>query len=162
MGPLDGRVRRRCLGDVAVLVRCASDDRPEVLDASALATLDKVPEVFESFGVRPDEHVHLRQGTTSGKGFGMTTIFCRFCNGSRHVNALKQCDGCGMPAANANVPESVRKQKTLRLKCPKCRGNHIREIEADRFNCETCDAVFEAADMGYVDDRPEINAMKKE
>lgn len=90
------------------------------------------------------------------------TIFCRFCVGPRGVNSAKQCEGCGMPVANANVPESVRKQNKLRLKCPKCRGTHIREIEADRYCCETCDSVFEAADTGFVDDRPEQNAMKKE
>lgn len=92
----------------------------------------------------------------------MTQGFCRFCNGKRRVNAKTQCEGCGMPVANAHVPEPARKLAKLRLKCPKCRRTHIAEIEKDRFNCETCDAVFEAADVGYLDTRPDINAEKKE
>lgn len=91
----------------------------------------------------------------------MTTIFCRFCNGQRHTNALNQCDGCGMPAANANVPDSVRKIKKLSLKCPKCRGNHITEIEKYRFNCETCDAVFEALESGVLHSNPVANSEKR-
>ncbi len=78
------------------------------------------------------------------------------------MNSKNQCVGCGMPAANAVVPESTRKKQKMRLKCPQCRSVVAEEIEKDRFCCNTCGAVYEAMDQGFVDDRPEQNAMKKE
>lgn len=91
----------------------------------------------------------------------MKNGFCRFCNGQRRVNSKKQCEGCGMPVANAMLPESNR-TKVKKPMCPRCRSSHSTEREKGRYNCETCGGVFEAADMGYVDDRPEQNAIKKE
>lgn len=94
----------------------------------------------------------------------MKAIFCRYCNGLRSVTivqAKRLCEGCGSHAANAEVPESSR-QKKPKPQCPKCRSYRVTEVEAKRFLCELCNAVFEALDYGFVDDRPEQNAMKKE
>lgn len=65
-----------------------------------------------------------------------------------------------MPAANAIVPNSSKKKPVV--KCPKCRSSNGDEFEKDRFCCQTCGAVYEAMDQGFLDDRPEQNAMKKE
>lgn len=86
--------------------------------------------------------------------------FCRFCNGVRNVNSVNQCEGCGMPAANAIAPN--RKKPVAKPMCPRCRSAHSSELEKDRFLCETCGGVFEQVDQGFLDDRPEQNAMKKE
>lgn len=86
--------------------------------------------------------------------------FCKFCNGVRQVNSAQQCEGCGMPAKNAIVPNSSVKKAIH--KCPQCRSHRCTEIEADRFMCATCGGVFEAVEQGFVDDRPLQNAMKKE
>ncbi len=88
--------------------------------------------------------------------------FCRFCQGMRSANAGRQCDGCGMPIANAFLSDSSRKKSKLRLKCPQCRSTNADEVEKDPFLCNTCGSVFEAVDQSFVDTRPEQNAMKKE
>lgn len=75
---------------------------------------------------------------------------------------MKQCSGCGMPVANAFVPESTLAKQRSKPKCPSCRSNNATVLEADRWMCATCGSIYETPDMGYVDDRPEQNAMKKE
>lgn len=90
------------------------------------------------------------------------TGHCRFCGGVREVNARKQCVGCGMPAANAIVPESARKKSRLQAKCPQCRSPNADVIEQDRFCCQTCGTVYELLEQSFCDTRPEQNAMKNE
>lgn len=65
-----------------------------------------------------------------------------------------------MPAANA-IQANRKKAKPL-VMCPRCRSSRATEVEKNRHLCETCGGVFEAVEHGFVDDRPEQNAMKKE
>lgn len=85
---------------------------------------------------------------------------CRYCNGMREFTT-RQCLGCGSPKVNAMVPAaSLNKSKTFQ--CPKCRSNRTSGMEDERHVCADCKAVFEADDFGYLDSRPEENAIKRE
>lgn len=91
------------------------------------------------------------------------TINCRFCKGSRNVyHGL--CDGCGHPAANVEVkPATNKPAKVYRIPvCPACHSTNRTELESHRWMCNKCGGIFEREDMGYVDDRPDINAQKRE
>lgn len=83
---------------------------------------------------------------------------CRICDGKRPHNGTI-CLGCGtllVKCKAATVKRDIRE-------CPKCThtGPH-KLIEAGRMRCLKCTAVFEGPDFGFVDDRPEVNAEKKE
>ena len=82
---------------------------------------------------------------------------CRICNGDRPHNGL-HCQGCGTEIVKC------KPTKTKRIvDCPGC-GNRgpFRELEAGRYHCTKCTATFEGADVGYLDDRPDVNAEKQE
>lgn len=65
-----------------------------------------------------------------------------------------------MPVANATVKP---KAKSVNRRCPRCDSRAVqREIEPGRYCCNRCRAVFEDDDFGYVDDRPDVNAEKRE
>jgi hypothetical protein len=83
---------------------------------------------------------------------------CRFCNGDRYHNE-KICLGCGMPVAQCKpVVKEPRKKH-----CPCCnnQGPHI-NIAFERYRCRGCGVIMENQDFGFIDDRPERNAVKKE
>ena len=88
-----------------------------------------------------------------------TRIHCRFCGGARPTGSGR-CLGCGAPVANAEL--KPRKRSRPPRRCPRCGSNRHRERHDNTFECSACSAVFEDADFGFVDDRPEVNAMKKE
>lgn len=85
------------------------------------------------------------------------TIDCRFCNGTRDAND-SMCLGCGSPIANARRTVKVRKAEKP---CPECNSRNSSVIDDHRFMCRDCGGTFENEDFGFVDDRPEINAMKR-
>lgn len=89
----------------------------------------------------------------------MTTINCRMCNGYRETNGT-HCLGCGTPVAMAT--KRPNKSSGDQLKCPSCKRASRREIEPGRYECKHCLSQYEASDVGYVDDRPVQNAMKRE
>ena len=85
-------------------------------------------------------------------------IDCNICQGRRE-SAGGVCLGCGTPVANARMPGKVSASKP---RCPNCKRSQSRELERGRFLCGHCRAVFEREDVGYLDDRPAINAEKRE
>lgn len=83
---------------------------------------------------------------------------CRFCGGLRDNNG-KSCSGCGSDL----VACTQTKEITKRVTCPACKLNGLSvEMEPGRFRCQHCRSVFETDDMGFLDDRPDINLDKKE
>lgn len=86
------------------------------------------------------------------------TIRCRYCQGTRPT-AQGRCLGCGMPVANArdnSVPKNAKRR------CPKCGAGSYRTVDACRYICGGCSAVYEDADVGYLHTDPAINAEKLE
>jgi len=83
---------------------------------------------------------------------------CRFCQGIRENNG-EACFGCGSPLAKC----LERSSKRGRNECPGCThtGPH-KAIEAGRYRCVKCTAVFEGPDVGFLDDRPDVNLEKLE
>lgn len=83
---------------------------------------------------------------------------CRICLGDRPNNGTI-CLGCGTALIKC---QETRKKKPV-TECPGCRSNGpFKSIEAGRFRCPKCTAVFESGDFGFLDDRPDINVEKKE
>lgn len=84
---------------------------------------------------------------------------CKCCGGSRPHNG-EICLGCGTPILKCKPSKSTNR---FRSSCPQCAsdGPHV-VLEAGRYRCPKCTAVFEQPDFGFVDDRPDINAEKKE
>jgi ribosomal protein S27AE len=83
---------------------------------------------------------------------------CMICAGPRHfVDGV--CTGCGTDQAKA-VNTLPRKK---RPDCPRCSpGAPAKQLEADRWLCQRCNAVFEAEDFCFADSRPDVNAEKRE
>lgn len=83
---------------------------------------------------------------------------CTICRGLRPNNGVV-CLGCG----TALLKCSQRKAKRHTTECPGCThtGPH-QTLEAGRYRCLKCTAIFEHGDVGYLDDRPDINAEKLE
>lgn len=93
-----------------------------------------------------------------------STIFCRYCNGPRNVVVVadkRLCNGCGSHAANAHVPNTSREKNRVCPKCPHCRSTNAAVLEPGRYECQTCHGVYEALEQGFVDTRPEMNAVKR-
>jgi hypothetical protein len=86
------------------------------------------------------------------------THYCKCCRGIRPNDGVI-CQGCG----TALVHCRVTKQKKTRIDCPACAssGPH-RQLEPGRMTCVKCNGVFEGGDVGYLDDRPDVNVEKKE
>lgn len=93
----------------------------------------------------------------------MTThinINCRFCQGPRPT-ANGVCLGCGAPVERAEIKSRKRTRKP-RI-CPRCAsGSYKLTGDEGRFICRMCLTVFEDYEFGFVDDRADVNAMKKE
>jgi len=90
---------------------------------------------------------------------------CKICGGMRGAfchNKQILCEGCATPVASCHISDDLLRKINRKPRCPNCRSTFSEEIEKDRYCCKTCDTTFEAPDMGYVDDRPENNAMKNE
>lgn len=87
-------------------------------------------------------------------------IHCRYCNGERQTTPSGLCTGCGAPAANAKV-HSPKKQESLAPKCPQCGGRKARALDKS-WLCLKCGAEFDLSDLFILDDRPDVNAMKRE
>lgn len=85
------------------------------------------------------------------------TIDCRFCGGIRDAND-SMCLGCGSPVANAR--RSIKKRESKRP-CPKCKSRASSAIDDVTFTCRACGSNFEDDDFGFIDDRPDHNAMKR-
>ena len=84
---------------------------------------------------------------------------CRICQAVSPTDGT-MCLGCGTPLRNA-----INRNKQHRVRphlCPECHSNNYRVLEPDRFCCTKCNSVFEPDDMGYLDDRPLMNAIKRE
>ena len=83
---------------------------------------------------------------------------CKICRGDRPNNGLV-CLGCG----TALIKCKESKLKTFKPECPGCThtGPH-QTLEHGRFRCLKCTAVFERGDVGYLDDRPDVNVEKLE
>ena len=95
----------------------------------------------------------------------MSKNFCRICQGQRGfviMDGKPRCEGCGTPIANCHMRTEQRKGTESPLKCPQCRSANADLLEAGRWLCATCGTVYEHADVGFVDDRPVENAIKKE
>lgn len=89
-----------------------------------------------------------------------STLNCRYCRGLRPTSH-GVCLGCGAPVERAEL--QLRRRTRKPRKCPKCGSGKYEETRDEgRFECRSCSSVFEDADFGFVDDRPEVNAMKKE
>lgn len=87
-----------------------------------------------------------------------STHKCRFCCGTRE-NDGEVCLGCGSQLKNCLDKEPKRPRR----ECPGCtHGGPHREIEPGRYRCLKCTAVFEGADVGFLDDRPDVNVEKLE
>ena len=83
---------------------------------------------------------------------------CNFCNGIRPIHA-GLCTGCGTPVIRCKPPTIKRN----RNECPGCTHTGPHELmETGRYRCQKCTAIFEGPDFGFMDDRPEVNAAKKE
>jgi ribosomal protein L37AE/L43A len=89
-------------------------------------------------------------------------IYCRICCGERPMSK-DMCLGCGTPRANAAVPKSNKPANTQpKPKCPGCGLDHSTMLEAGRWQCAVCHAVFEGVEFTFLDDRAEQNAIKRE
>lgn len=53
-------------------------------------------------------------------------------------------------------------KNSVHPRCPRCGNHKSYQIEPGRFCCNKCQGVFEGADFGFVDDRPNVNAEKME
>lgn len=86
------------------------------------------------------------------------THTCKICRGPRPHNG-SVCLGCGTELKNS----TVTRVKTRKKQCPECCSYmpHIL-IDPGRWRCGKCNAVFEAGDVGYLDDRPDVNLEKQE
>lgn len=97
----------------------------------------------------------------------LTREHCRFCNRLTTFNE-KRCTSCGMPKLNAIVHTPATPSVEKPPRCPNlCIGRMgfvsvPKEIEPGRFQCSICGSVFEKDDFSFLDDRPTVNAMKKE
>lgn len=84
------------------------------------------------------------------------------CNMCRKVQEHdgKRCLGCGTPVANAKVPT----KSPSKPRCPGCGSGNNKPVPWDesRLECQACHAVFELPDGVALDDRPDVNAMKRE
>ena len=89
-------------------------------------------------------------------------INCNFCKGRRNVyHGL--CDGCGHPEANVTAGSKQRQPAAARVPaCPACHSSNRQELEPGRWLCRGCAGIFETEDVGYLDDRPDVNAQKRE
>ena len=89
----------------------------------------------------------------------MSRAFCKICNRPTTFNK-RECLSCLTPIARA------KRKKTETLKpqpqCPRHCGTGLKQIKPGRFRCNNCGAVFEADDFSFVDERPAVNAEKKE
>lgn len=86
------------------------------------------------------------------------TFPCRMCGGQRPHNG-RECLGCGAPIERAWDSSQTN---TERIMCPKCNsGAHERRAD-DSYTCRACGAWFESLEVGYLDDRPDVNAEKRE
>lgn len=84
---------------------------------------------------------------------------CRFCGGPRPHNET-YCLGCGTEIEKCKPVQTSRRKDP---NCPKCTHNGPHQnLSATRRRCVKCTAVFEGADFGFVDDRPEVNLAKIE
>lgn len=83
---------------------------------------------------------------------------CRPC-GKVSPHDGKICLGCGTPIANAKAAKAPAGPKRV---CPKCKSGSYRVLEEGRFVCRGCAAVYEELDGFAWDDRPDVNAEKRE
>lgn len=84
---------------------------------------------------------------------------CTICGGIRPC-ADGVCLGCG---GSARTPAGGVPPKPARTTpCPRCGTFSRSTLEPGRYCCRNCQAVYEADDFGFVDDRPDINAEKRE
>lgn len=90
------------------------------------------------------------------------TFKCRICNGKERRIYSGLCDGCGHPVHNVELRPKKPSDFMNVPACPACHGLNRKELEPGRFLCLKCNAIYEHGDCGFVDDRPDINAMKKE
>lgn len=87
-------------------------------------------------------------------------IHCRYCRKEQPL-AVGRCRGCGMTEDEAAVsPHRVNPKR--RRQCPACRGIRISPMEEERYWCLSCGMVFEDCEVGFLDDRPVENAVKRE
>jgi len=83
---------------------------------------------------------------------------CRICRGDRPNDGVI-CLGCGTALLKC---QETRKKRPV-TECPGCRASGpFKVLEAGRFRCTKCTAVFEQGDFDFVDDRPDVNVEKKE
>lgn len=93
----------------------------------------------------------------------MTTtniIFCRYCQHERQTTEGGLCTGCGAPAANARLRQP-KPQTSLAPKCPRCGCRKASALDKS-WLCNKCGTEFELSDLFFLDDRPDVNAMKRE
>lgn len=84
--------------------------------------------------------------------------YCHPCRCRRRFwNGL--CSSCGHPQKASYEP--VRRESAGMI-CPACHSSRKTETEPGRYRCLECSSVYERPDTGYVDDRPEQNAIKNE
>lgn len=82
---------------------------------------------------------------------------CGICGGIRENNG-SSCLGCG-----TELDKCIDQRKKPKApRCPKCQSGTGKEIEPGRYCCKNCQAVFEAMDFSFLDDRPDRNVEKKE
>jgi hypothetical protein len=84
---------------------------------------------------------------------------CRPCGGKRPHNG-SHCLGCGSPI---EICRPSKNRNRWRSSCPSCASDGPHQtLEAGRYRCQKCNAIFEQPDFGFVDDRPDINVEKLE
>lgn len=83
---------------------------------------------------------------------------CRPC-GKVSPHDGRICLGCGTPIAKAKAPSKPAATKQV---CPKCKSGGYRVLEPGRFICNGCQTVYEELDGYAWDDRPDVNAEKRE
>ena len=75
------------------------------------------------------------------------------------VQGQKRCASCGTVVRE--VKPSVA--SNTRPKCPKCGRSRARRWHDGRWLCPDCSALFETeSEVGFLDTRPDVNAMKRE
>jgi transposase-like protein len=72
----------------------------------------------------------------------------------------RRCLGCGTPIANAKVTTKA----PAKPRCPNCGSGKNKPVLGDesRLECQACHAAFELPDGYALDDRPDVNAEKRE
>ena len=85
-------------------------------------------------------------------------FYCGICQKQRQ-GQNGRCESCGSLVSTAKVKPP---RSSTCPPCPKC-GTYQSTLRSDGYwHCRTCGGLHEPDDFGFLDDRPDVNAEKRE